>query len=88
MENNNFEQNNLDLYKNYIEDKESFFAALIAFFVPTIGIILYFLKRRQEPKLASSFRKGVKVNLIILAIFPIIYFIFTLYLMFIFYAIK
>ena len=69
----------MDNHLTQNNDKKSLLASFISFFIPTIGIILYFLKRRKEPNLAKSFRTGVKVRLIFIAVMFIIQLFLGLY---------
>lgn len=71
--NSNQPYNNSQEY--YKKDESSILASLIGFFIPYVGVILYFLKRRETPNLAKSFKSGVMVNLILSAICFLLYFL-------------
>lgn len=59
-------------------DKPSFLYALIGFFVPIVGLILYIVKENKQPRKAKSAGKGALagfiVSIILSVIFTILYF--------------
>lgn len=67
---NNILNNN---YYNKIRDESSVLAGILGFFIPIIGVTLYFLLRRTKPVLAKSFKIGVIVNLSICTSFVVFY---------------
>lgn len=53
-------------------DKSSFLLALVGFFFPLVGLILYLCIRKDEPKKAKSAGKGALAGVIIYIVFVVI----------------
>ncbi|NCU32722.1 MAG: zinc ribbon domain-containing protein [Candidatus Moranbacteria bacterium] len=51
----------------------------LGFFIPVVGIILYFLWKREQPKNAKRAGVGALVSIILSTVFSVIYFFVILY---------
>ena len=51
-----------------VEDKKSFLIALLSFFIPLVGIILYFVWKDSTPLKAKSALKGALIAIVIAVI--------------------
>ena len=58
------------------DDAPDFLMALLGFFVPIVGLILFFIDREQRPKRAGSALKGAIVSWVLGFISAILYFVF------------
>ena len=64
-------QQNPQPVKPATEDKKSFLIALLGFFIPLVGIILYFIWRDETPLKAKSALKGAIISIVIVIILVI-----------------
>lgn len=54
------------------EDKKSFLIALLGFFIPLVGIILYFVWRDETPLKAKSALKGAIISIILAVLLTVL----------------
>ena len=66
---------------NISEDNSSFGFAILGFFIPIVGLILFFIYEGKQPKRAKSAGKGALIGfitkIVLSIIFTIIYFVFA-----------
>ena len=66
--------------ENSSEDSSSLGFAILGFFIPIVGLILYLVYEEKQPKLAKSAGKGALIGFIIRGVlsiaFVIMYFVF------------
>lgn len=61
------------------EDKSSFGDAVLGFFIPIVGLILYLVYHNNKPKQAKSAGKGALIGFTLRIILIILYFVFVMY---------
>ena len=64
-----------DSNKPYADDKPSFLFALIGFFIPIIGLILFLVYEGKRPKRAKSAGKGALTSIILKIVISIVFFV-------------
>lgn len=67
-------------YNSIIQKKGNFGWAILGFFVPVAGLVLYLVWRNENPGDAKMAGKGALVSAILEAIFVFIYIIFFIYM--------
>ena len=63
--------------KSHVEDSPSMGFAVLGFFIPLVGLILYLVNKDTAPKKAKSAGKGALVGVIVSVAFSIIYGVFV-----------
>lgn len=66
--------------KPAVEDKKSFPIALLGFFIPIAGIILYFVWKDETPLKAKSALKGAIVAIVIAVLLAVLFFALSIFL--------
>ena len=71
----------LDSNQNISEDNSSFSFALLGFFIPLVGLILFLIYESKKPKRAKSAGKGALIgfitNIVLIIILVILYVVFA-----------
>ena len=67
--------NNAPYYSPRSEDNGSFGWAVLGFFIPIVGLVLYLVWKTEKPRSAKMAGKGALVSVMIYVIFIVIYFI-------------
>lgn len=57
------------------EKKPSVLLKILSFFVPIVGIILYFLNRKTDKRAAKSYGKMALISIVISVVFSIVFFV-------------
>ena len=67
--------------QSYIEDKSSFGFALLGFFIPLVGLILFLIYEGKKPKRAKSAGKGALIGfitkIVLSIVLAVLYVVFT-----------
>ena len=69
---------NRTVKKIYDESESTVGYAVLGFFVPIVGLILYLIWMDERPKAAKSAGKGALISVIVYGAFFVLYFIFMI----------